>query len=951
MMSKIFQFDDGLDENGWAHDHSFQSLPDPALVIDVRERSSEDAQPLWYLAREIADLEQEMRLHAVTNWRLLTDCIHFLKVDSLPQQPYPVHRARNVPALKDSKDTLASQARRLLAASFFEVETPDGHIQHHLDKEGLLRYIVGEQLNSLRNGRITANNDSVDKQGDINDLTPSPEQATVRVLFLIDLQEEESLLRAALYAQWLKDWCQQESGAKRPGREEIVETDVICMNAIPHQHYDIFAAVESGRSFDTAILIQTYRDDYGYIDELAQIHQAEIILYTLLLHWPECMKQGVEDSYGTFISRQHEKKLMTNSGTQEENQQALPELEVEEELRALPWSTYIIGIAALENSTRWGARWLDYGLAAKIIETLRGSQNVTQRSKNIDIETRVNRRFQEWLRGVQHALATLPTSLLPGWEAIGQLQQLMAIPDLHRSTLEYQAQSLQDFRQKVAQFYTGAGRATLQMAIDSAPLLMNQLQQAILYEEEAYHSPLYAAYAQLTDLQNKAQLFLLEMFEDAQDALPRALDQLSLLSSRIDTLQQIERHPPDLDERLRAFETQADRAQRRFEQHLRSRRWPRMGTKSSLKMREKMHEELYKTIQAHLNEVYETISTKVALALLHTAGLYDPHGKPCLYQQRLTQLDDNLKAAYERAKREREMADQRRIFNKGESKTHSFQPVDKPTLPRLHTRQEMMKWDIIEAAFIRSYKELINKHALDPLAVTLLRRLGTEQHTGDEQRKNGRTYRAVPTSGEYDPERAEQEHLQGISAILVAALLSAHIEGVGLLDILPLLDTYEQIRQRFPQPPTILDSDVLNMRDVIQEALLNQIMHGNNGNNPLKMRALPAEVVLAEWVSSQHDADPELASALDSRNMITYLEDHQKSAVDLINELGRRNKLIGFPDKKDGEDHFYLLAPADKAMNAFYDALDDSQSVEPGLLRFSDIEKLIHLHIHRIRQL
>jgi len=117
------------------------------------------------------------------------------------------------------------------------------------------------------------------------------------------------------------------------------------------------------------------------------------------------------------------------------------------------------------------------------------------------------------------------------------------------------------------------------------------------------------------------------------------------------------------------------------------------------------------------------------------------------------------------------------------------------------------------------------------------------------------------------------------------------------------------------------------------------------------MRALPAEVVLAEWVSSQHDADPELASALDSRNMITYLEDHQKSAVDLINELGRRNKLIGFPDKKDGEDHFYLLAPADKAMNAFYDALDDSQSVEPGLLRFSDIEKLIHLHIHRIRQL
>lgn len=895
--------DKSFERGRWHREIAALPLPGPALVMDVRQRN--DLRLMWYLATEVEDLAREMRLNQIYQWRLLDQYIRFLKLDILGLEPTPTPSSSFVIRI-DNDDNWPLAGKNELAE----------HIGKHY-------------INPVRNSRIIAMNDYDGDFVDTDFETASPEQSKVRVFFLVDLNEAESFERATTYAKWLKDWCSDDAGPTRTGRNERIETVGICMNAAPHRHHHLFENTDSSEdtdssmALDTIILLQTYRDDDGYIDEEAQVYQAELLLYTLLLYWPESLERMIEDPYSIHILRKD--KGAEETATDQENPKIL--------LRP----TYIVGISALEYSARWGTRWLDYGLAAKIIEILRDSREVQREKTTMQAEVAIW--WEDWWQRVQAAVSSF-TPAVTTLQALDLMQAMTSPSNFRYNSPDALLQSLSYYRQRVSQLYTGTGGITLQLALDSAPLVPSHIKQG--YEQSSRREgddvPLNDLYHLLSDLQMQAQLFLLPLFKTAHGALPRAIDQITALNNKIRRLLQ---HPPDLQQYHMEFERQVEEAQKNLKHLLQKYR------KSLPKqVPETIHHELdavIQIVQEHLKNVREAIAANIALTLLQWSDLYDPSGQASPYQQRLKSLDKDLKAAQEQAIHQQKIADERLKFSLSETRTAASHAQ---TWRNLNNRKDVLKWHVITESFLQSYDKLASDPTMELLSEMLLRRLGSQT-----LQVNGHHHRNGHYTGASLQQEKNEGYFQAISTALLTALLAARTGHVEITDILPLLNRYAQMKPLYLTEPSVLDSDVLGVEDSVKEAMLKQALYGRESTGFPKQELLPAEFVLSAWVASQHTTNLALVEALDSRNMVKYMEEHKSSSSEILKELRRQNKLVGYPDERVGDDYYYLLLPPDQESEAFLNALDFAQVAQVHAVRFPDKEKILYLHIHRIRQL
>ncbi len=253
-------------------------LPGPSVVIDVRRGTDHDPPLIWNLGIELEDLSTEMELNRVYRWRHLTNCIDLLKLA-------PLHWDEPEKELTD-----------------FILTTRTGQAKSLQGKNALIDELVTEHLDVVRTNRIGAGRDR--DASDLDEARIDPEQVTVRVIFLVDAEDIDSLVSTATYAKWLKSAYHEYEEFGRSGRDKRISTLAICMNADPFVHHPytlaqyLNHASKNYPALDAVILLHTYGDDEAYIGGDIQSYQVELILYALLLISLESLTEAEQDTLG-----------------------------------------------------------------------------------------------------------------------------------------------------------------------------------------------------------------------------------------------------------------------------------------------------------------------------------------------------------------------------------------------------------------------------------------------------------------------------------------------------------------------------------------------------------------------------------------------------------------------------------------------------------------------------
>jgi len=488
-------------EERFFRDLSALPLPGAAVVIDVRdERYCDDhaASLIGHLAIELEDLAAEMHLNQVARWRYLADCIELLRLDTIPPD-----------AQQDEFVDIKLTTRR-------GKQIP---IQGRSD---LAKTIGRGYIDRVRNQHIKAVKDNGLDEGEFQTSMVDPEQPTVRVFFLTDMEDKDSLERASTYAYWLKEWINKQHGERPFSRDERISTIALCLNAPASGQEAILQSLGGWlpeernlmTALDTVILIQEYRDDAAYIGGEAQIYQAELILYTLLLHWPDILKTDAQNAW------------YDPDGVQN-----------------LPWPTYTLGIAALEYSARWGARWLDYGLTARALEMMRDVKKADSELKAL--RPGVQGWFTAWWEEVQAVIPNVLHGAVLDIEGLTLLEGYASSSPFRSNSLRQAQGELQKITEGVRKLYAPSGSATLQRVIDGAPFMLDQIRQSA--NDPGRKQELQEAPRQLNELYIRAQKFVDVSFREAWGAVPRTLSQIALLREGMGDLRREKQNPPNIE--------------------------------------------------------------------------------------------------------------------------------------------------------------------------------------------------------------------------------------------------------------------------------------------------------------------------------------------------------------------------------------------------------------------
>jgi len=937
-------------------------LPEAAVIIDVRQGEASETSLIDYLRVDLEELTMEMRLQEVPRWRHLAECIDFIHLKVI--MPYA----------------------NLTESSKFELTTR-GNKQIGIDGKDDLAYTLGrEYVDRVRNYRLRAIKDNSEfaERAD-------PDQPTVRVFFLTDMQEPESLLRAATYARWLKEWVEETHGPRRFSRDEPLHIIAVCMNAGVSLQKDVLLqsfGQQPDTAIDTVLLLQQYSDDEAYIGGGAQTYQAELILYILLLHWPQPFWKTIDDANkpGTLLIKG---------------------------AMILPWPTYTLGTASLEHSGRWAARWLDYGVAAKLLETLQDTKKVNQ-------EDQLPRNIQQWLRHWwQEIQETVPDSMIfsiEELEVFSRIEKLLATAPLLRSPLASSLEVLTIFSSQVSELYTGTSGMTLQQALDCAPSILDQFQWTYAHTGESNGSDLDQideSYKQLARLYTRIMRFVPSHFQGAEGALPRAIRQLSALSVSINEIRAIEQQPPELSSCRSEFEKQVQKAREELQSKIKTWRLPLVGrflrstmisllvvilvgmivlfgvnwqavvlylssslssifpglqqdlvmlgikgllvllligseilylalrNRSLQSERQIIHKKLCEIIRADATRVRSVIAARVALALLQSSDLYTPGARTSPYEQRLRDLGRHLKGVQQLAAHQQKLADER-LHLVLDQKSNQSRHLSR--LPGLNNRQDILAWQKLEDAFLQSCKELTTGSAQsDLLAELLLRRLGTEAATTilvDVRNKQPQR----------DEDRGEED-FQALSTLLVSIFLTLEIAGPPVGEVKPLLDQYVALKNRYLSGPTMLSSDVLDLQDIVKGTMLEQVMQGRADARLSVQQDQSNDFVLAAWVGSQRIGNPLLMPIFELNDVLDRLAERKMSVAQALEKLRGRSTLLGYPDEIAGNDFFSFLLPAGEVGETFLRTLDLVQAAQIHCEFFPDREKLVYFQIHRIHQL
>ncbi len=498
-------------------------LPAAALVIDIR--GVRDDEVVERLNIEIADLASEMKTYNVHHWRYLTDFLSFQRIapssafDGVrDQQPTNGNSAgqKEIIFQESEEHGLTGPVHLPGTGStiFFQDEQRDivsGDMPFDPFEQKVDELI--QEINRIRNNRIAA-------VADLNKAAipgRSTRDATVRIIFLTDAQNQSSLKSAAIYAERIKEYY---SKRERRDHQSLVSTTVLCLGnsgeaGPPRKLIEGLLRKNSWDHLDTLILSEDYREDAALIAGTVQAYLAELLLYVLLIIPPFSINSPLPPA--TPLAEDTNEDGETGKWV------------------TLPPNTFVVGLAALEYSARWGRRWLSYGLANEVAEVL------TQRPiDEVTEQRRTDGSIEVWFGGWRDRVQkTIPDQIpheVTALEGVLNARRVAELSDhmfttnrlginIGASTIK----NLSDYRDDLAKTYVATTNdPTLQESVlRSTPQIMHTLQMQenkTLVERKV---------SDLATLQIEAEQILSgrDFFTSATGALPRARTQLAAIGT------------------------------------------------------------------------------------------------------------------------------------------------------------------------------------------------------------------------------------------------------------------------------------------------------------------------------------------------------------------------------------------------------------------------------------
>lgn len=462
-----------------------------------------------------------MKTYDVHHWRFLTEFLSFMRLmpttsndvfstprdDEEEQQGLfgDVHSAQSGQLLYDDEDDQGVQQTGTMPSQLFEQQIDE----------------LIQEIDRLRNNRIVAVAD-LNKAG-----IPgrSSRDATVRVIFLTDVSRPDSLTSAALYAEQLKAHYRK---YERQGHQALINTTALCLSnpgeaGPPNTLLLGLMRNNSWDHLDTLILSENYREDAARIAGTMQAYLAELLLYVLLIVPPFNVNSATPATSSSSNGQN------ANGATQGR-------------LVRLPPQTYVVGLAALEYSARWGRRWLSFGLAKEAIDVLRQKPADGNKEK-IRLAEIASAWFKDWRNRVQSTIPDHIPGDISALQGIHQARQEASAPQdifsvnnpnptIGKSTIR----DLQDYQSRLAQTYVSTG---------SEPALQDALLQStyqIMQELRTQENKELAErkVTELGALQVEAEQILghPKFFTGATGSVPRARTQLWAIGAAIAHFQQ-----------------------------------------------------------------------------------------------------------------------------------------------------------------------------------------------------------------------------------------------------------------------------------------------------------------------------------------------------------------------------------------------------------------------------
>jgi len=882
---------DDLDTRGQA-DFSGLPLPGPTVVLDMR--SSHETRLLEYLATEIAEAAREARLNGSAQWERLDACFAFLNIGS-----------SRTTSCVDSEES-------------FEV-TPIGQPPEHAFTVSLFIEGLGKKIREARTTRIQALQQYEQVARQPGSYQGGLERATVRVLALLDLSEPTgpsslTFERAVHYLADLKDWCEKDFGWEHSGSGPLLEIDAVCFNAHPRLLPSRLSG-KAAETFQSVILIGSYRADYGHLNAYAQTSHAELILWALLLHWPEVMQASIED-------------LPLASSRAQEGPAVY----------ALPRPTYLLGAAALEEPTRWGARWLHYGLAATMLEVLLDSRDLLSTEQDQRLE--VQQWFNEWWQLTQSIFPHLWFGHIPRLQGLSRLSTLKEERLRAGTPAELELQ-LHWLAAEIRRLYLDDPGASLKAVLASADQFITLSRQIKL--PAGWSAGEWQLYQQeLGTPEMLLETFLLALFAQIRGCIPRARLQLDFLRELVAfELRPIAPWQPETGWReFATWQQQALEALRRLQAQPGGRR---LRKSMLVKMREDLQTSLHSLLDRHYHACYQALAASAALVLLQEAGLYDPESARGPYAQRLEQLEQQLQAAHTQASAAQRIASHRLALGASSQLPPLDRELEEPAT--LHNRASCLQTKALGEGYARAYRKLTagppNEFPFFRfLAESLLRHLGNRQ---EKQENNHRARVFVPPNEDF-----AREQVQVLEAVIVTAFIAARAGTPETIDLAPLLARRQLIQQWLLAPPNALDSTLLAIREIGRFTWLEQaITHQSSRTS--RLQTLPIEQALAALLANQ-PRDEQLHTALDTDRFPSFLDDRSTNRENLLRELDRQSVLASHFDHRDRDEAVYLYAPARVDSALFAQILDDLYIPHHAIIPIPVGEKMLYLRVSRLRQ-
>jgi hypothetical protein len=390
-------------------------LPSASLVLDLRGITTDDL--LEHLRLEIADLANEMQVQHTHHWRYLTHFLSFRILAPLSQQTIQTFQAssnatRQLPSTfqPTNQSPANNQSQQNDPTTFPLIQDRHiiGNIQEHTnntnEQHDLLRQQIGSlvlEINRLRNNRIAAINNFSESS------TPArgSRENTVRVIFLTDASQNDSLQSASLYAATLKAHFNTVTHSQQ---QPLISTTIVCLNH--KSEVNPPGALIHGlrwqngwQHLDSIIINEQFREDAALIND-AQSYLTELLLYVLLIIPPFTFNTALQ------------------AKTTSADIQPVPQQQSAGTWVQLPATTYLVGLATLENSVRWGRRWLNYRLTTQAIQQMiqpQGNEAVERQQTHQQAENWL----QNWLQQLEEAIPAQVISDIPELKAIVRAEQ------------------------------------------------------------------------------------------------------------------------------------------------------------------------------------------------------------------------------------------------------------------------------------------------------------------------------------------------------------------------------------------------------------------------------------------------------------------------------------------------------------------------------------------------